>query len=237
MSLFDDFGRLQESVNALMGDFGSRQGSRQGGWRQRRGVQGGGFFGDVGFGDPFLGMGFDPLMDMDFYSMPLLTSGGEQLQGQRQLGGKQDEEDAKMDMSRGAGPSSALTTQQGGQLAQRLGLQLPLLRCRVNVEDLNDKYAITAEVPGFDKGNLKVNISDNNVLTITGEQKKEHVEESKEKRYIRTERSFGRVQRSLQLPRNVGKDGITASYENGILHVNVPKKEEPQAQKQEVQIN
>jgi len=240
MSLFDDFQRLQDSVNALMGDFGARQqGGRGGRHGRRRGGHGGGLFGDVGLGDPWLGM--DPMMDMDFYSMPLLNSGGGGDQGQNlQLaGGKQGAGDeTKMDESAAGGGSSTLSTQQGGgqQLAQR-PQQLPVLRCRVNIEEQKDKYAITAEVPGFDKDNLKVNISDNNVLTITGEQKQEHVEQSKEKKYIRTERSFGRIQRSLQLPKNVGKEGVTASYENGILHVNIPKKEEPQPQQQQIQIS
>jgi len=225
MSLFDDFQRLQNTVNALMGDYGSRQGGRR-----RGGRRGGGLWGDVGLTDDWLGM--DPMMDMDLYTMPLLTDTGVG-QGQQLLG--KGGEDMKMDES--GGGSSALTTQQGGLLTQRQqGLQLPLLRCRVNVEEQKDKYAITAEVPGFDKDNLKVNISDNNVLTITGEQKKEHVEESKEKKYIRTERAFGRVQRSLQLPKNIGKEGVSASYENGILHVNIPKTEEAQSQKQEIQI-
>ena len=56
----------------------------------------------------------------------------------------------------------------------------------MNVEDAKDKLVVTAEVPGFDKENLKVNISDDNVLTICGEQKKEHIEESKDKKYVRS---------------------------------------------------
>jgi HSP20 family protein len=243
MSIFDEFGRLQDTVNALMGDFGSRTGGlgRPGG-RRRRGGQGGWGLDDWGMVDEGFGFGgFDPMMDLDVYSTPLLTSGttGGWDSGQRQgrLQGKQGMEENKMDES--SGPSTALSTQQGGgQLSQRQGgLQLPLLRCRVNIEEQKDKYLITAEVPGFDKENLKVNISDNNVMTITGEQRKEHVEESKEKRYIRTERAFGRVQRSLGLPKNVNKDNIHASYENGILHINVPKREEQKEQRQEVQIH
>lgn len=54
----------------------------------------------------------------------------------------------------------------------------------MNVEDQKDQLIVTAEVPGFDKENLKVNISDDNVLTICGEQKKEHIEQSKDKKYV-----------------------------------------------------
>ena len=57
------------------------------------------------------------------------------------------------------------------------------------------------------------------MLVIRGEQRAEHVEEAKEKKYIRSERSFGRVVRRVTLPKNINKDKITASYVNGILHV------------------
>ena len=58
----------------------------------------------------------------------------------------------------------------------------------MNVEDQKDQLIVTAEVPGFDKENLKVNISDDNVLTICGEQKKEHIEQSKDKKFVSQQR-------------------------------------------------
>ena len=129
-----------------------------------------------------------------------------------------------------------------------------LLFLSVNVEEADNVYKVTAEVPGFDKEvsgrakplpsvcalwlvsraalvcfslpqNLKVNISDDNVLTITGEQKKEHIEESRDKRYLRSERAFGRVVRSLRLPKNIDKTKVNASYLNGILHVDVSRRD------------
>jgi len=206
MSLFDEFGQLQNTVNMLMGDFGRRSG------RNRRG---GGLYDDWGFDDPFGTLGWD---SMDVW-------GGQPMMGKGQQGLLQPSEEKS-----GPSSSSALTTQptQIGT-RQQGGPQLPVLRCRVNVEDQKDKYLITAEVPGFDKQNLKLNISDDNVLTISGEQKKEHVDESKEKKYVRVERSFGSVQRSLRLPRNINKDQVTATYENGVLHIGVPKVEKKEA--------
>ena len=70
---------------------------------------------------------------------------------------------------------------------------------------------------------LSVHIDDNNILSISGEQKQEHVEEAKNKRYLRVERSFGQIQRQLRLPRNINAKGVQASYQNGILHIDVPK--------------
>jgi len=246
LSLFDDFGRLQDTVNALMGDFGSRTvgGSRPGGGNLG-GRPGGGNLGgrrrrqnkwnDTGFDDFGLGgFGAEPLLEDEGYSMPSGGLSGAPYDTSSETRQKMRDE-SKMD--EGGDSSSALTPHQGGMVGQRYGgLNLPVLRCRVNIEELKDKYAITAEIPGFDKQNLKVNISDNNVLTISGEQKKEHVEQSKEKKFLRVERSFGRVQRSLQLPRNILKDNINASYENGILHINVAKNEE-KSQRQDITIS
>jgi HSP20 family molecular chaperone IbpA len=70
---------------------------------------------------------------------------------------------------------------------------------------------------------VSVHIDDNNILSISGEQKQEHVEEAKNKRYLRVERSFGQIQRQLRLPRNINAKGVQASYQNGILHIDVPK--------------
>jgi len=221
MSLFwDDFNRMQDNMNQMMG----------GGRDRRRGYPQQGPWGDFGMND--FG-GFDPMWN-DFYSSPFDMWGGGQ---QQQQGLLKPGDESKMDES--AGPSTALQQYGGGgQLQRRQGQGgLQTLACRVNIEDLKDKYAITADVPGFEKENLKVNIGDNNVLTITGEQKKEHVDQSKDRRYIRSERSFGRVFRSIPMPRNIKKESVTASYENGVLHVNVPKTAESESKRQDVRIS
>jgi HSP20 family protein len=213
---FDEFDRLQDSINSVLGEFGHRRGL--GGRQQQRGGRGRG-----GWMDPMSSM-----WDEEFGEWgptPLLTAGGQPIKGgQQTLLGKAPEE-TKMDESTGG---QQLMQQQGGQ--QVGGLQLPTLRCRCNVEDLKDKLVVTAEVPGFDKQNLKVHIDDNNILTICGEQKQEHVEEAKNKKFLRVERSFGQVQRSLKLPRNIDRNKVAAQYQNGILHINVPKVEEKQNQ-------
>lgn len=179
--------------------------------------------------DPFAGMGgWDDFGSMwDIGTTPLLLGPSTTTGGVGWQGGKGLEEQKMEDVSQ---QGTALQTQQAGQLAQQQGgLQLPVLRCRVNVEDAANQFKVTAEVPGFDKENLKVNISDDNVLTITGEQKKEHIDESRDKRYLRSERVFGRVMRSLRLPKNIDKSKVNASYLNGILHIDVPKSEVKEA--------
>jgi HSP20 family protein len=207
----------------MMGDFGRRGGRGVGTWSTPSMLGGGGF-----------GTTLDPFWDSDILGgwdtmpimTPLLTSGAGGLS--QPLLGKGEEESKMADI--GGGTGTALT-QRGGVAGQ-----LPVLRCRVNVEDQDKQFVVTAEAPGFDKENLKVNISDDNVLTISGEQKKEHIEESKDKRFLRTERSFGTVRRSLRLPKGIDKAGVSANYINGILHIAVPKKEEA-ASKYQVQIS
>jgi len=230
------FTDLQSQINSLFGDFGRRR--RGGGVMDPFGSTFGSTLGG-GVYDPFMSdWGMDPFSNIGWgfdSGMPLLTSGGLGSDvGIGQRGGKGLEE-TKMDESQGG---TALSTRPvGGQLQQRVGAGgLPVLRCRVNVEDKPDCYAVTAEVPGFDKENLKVNISDDNLLTISGEQRKEHIEESKDKRFLRSERTFGTVQRSLRLPRNVKKEGVTANYINGILHVDIPKVKEAESQGTPIQI-
>jgi HSP20 family molecular chaperone IbpA len=105
--------------------------------------------------------------------------------------------------------SSAVATQPNHLAHTRAG-QLPVLTCKMNVEDTADKYIVTADVPSFDKANLKLSVTDDNMLTLSGEQTQEFVEESKDKHYLRKERSFGVVHRSLQLPKNADKSKITA---------------------------
>jgi len=55
--------------------------------------------------------------------------------------------------------------------------------------------------------------------------KQQHIDESKDKQYYRKERRFVNIQRSIQLPQNIDINNVSAQYLNGVLHVNVPKKE------------
>jgi HSP20 family protein len=83
----------------------------------------------------------------------------------------------------------------------------------------------------MDQKDIDVSLSDGH-LTIKGEKKKE--KEEKEENYHFIERSYGTFTRSVQLPKEVKHDKISASYKNGILKVVLPKSEE--AKKKEVKI-
>ena len=83
-----------------------------------------------------------------------------------------------------------------------------------------DEIVVKAEVPGIDKKNIKISVSDN-VLTIKGEMKKE--EEVKEEDYYYSERSYGGFSRSLTLLAKVVEGKISAEFKDGILEVHLPK--------------
>jgi HSP20 family protein len=93
------------------------------------------------------------------------------------------------------------------------------------VDIYEDQHNITvlAEVPGVDENNLDVRL-ENNVLTITGERKMET--EQREENFHRIERGYGRFVRSFALPGTVNAEQVNADFENGILKVTIPKKEE-----------
>ena len=110
------------------------------------------------------------------------------------------------------------------------------LEVRAPVVDLfeeKDDIVVKAELPGMDKDNVDVNLTDH-TLTIKGEKKKE--EEVKEENYYRSERSYGSFLRTLELPREVHADKVKASFKNGILEVRMPKTEEAKAKEIKVKV-
>ena len=99
---------------------------------------------------------------------------------------------------------------------------------RVDTAEDNKNIYITAELPGMAKDDVKVTLSDN-VLTIQG--KKERKTEETKKNFHRVERSFGSFARAFRLPATVDAEKITASYEDGVLKLEMPKREESKARR------
>jgi HSP20 family protein len=101
----------------------------------------------------------------------------------------------------------------------------------VDVFDNKDSVVVKAELAGMDPDDIQIEVEDN-VLTVKGERKFE--EKVDDERYYRVERRYGSFQRSLALPQGVKPDDISASYEDGILIVTVPKVEEEKPKRIEV---
>ncbi|MCU4157172.1 Hsp20/alpha crystallin family protein [Carboxylicivirga sp. A043] len=93
---------------------------------------------------------------------------------------------------------------------------------KVNIKETDEAFAIEVAAPGFDKKDFNIEL-DNNILTIEAakETKKE------EKQYSHYEFNYGSFKRSFTLPKDKLKESkIEAKYENGILNIALPKKEE-----------
>lgn len=88
-----------------------------------------------------------------------------------------------------------------------------------------DGYTVRAELPGFRKEDISLDLSDG-ILTITGHQKSETKAGEKEKEKETATVQERRVSRALSLPENLDVEKIQAAYENGVLTVTLPKREE-----------
>ncbi|HOJ66676.1 MAG TPA: Hsp20/alpha crystallin family protein [Paludibacteraceae bacterium] len=96
----------------------------------------------------------------------------------------------------------------------------------VNIKETNDAYRLEMAAPGLKKEDFKIEVKDG-VLSISSEKVGEELKEGEE--FTHREYSYQSFVRSFTLPDNVEEDKIEAKYENGILCVNIPKKEEAKA--------
>ena len=100
------------------------------------------------------------------------------------------------------------------------GRALQTFQPRVDVRETADNYLLAVDLPGLRKDQIKIDFSDGR-LSITGERSAES--KTEEEKYHRVERSYGRFERTFQLPNDVVGDKIQARFEDGVLEVLVPK--------------
>ncbi|MDF9409117.1 Hsp20/alpha crystallin family protein [Pelotomaculum isophthalicicum JI] len=93
----------------------------------------------------------------------------------------------------------------------------------VDIKDTPGAIQIKAELPGFNKENIKVGLVDN-LLTIRAERRREEKEESAN--YLRVERSYGSFSRSFTLNMPVKHEKLKARYQDGVLEISLPKEED-----------
>ena len=91
---------------------------------------------------------------------------------------------------------------------------------KVDVEEHDKGYLITAELPGMDEKDVEVTVADD-MLTLKGEKKQES--ERDENNMHISERSYGSFRRSFRLPPEVAADKISADFDKGVLKISVPK--------------
>jgi HSP20 family protein len=102
----------------------------------------------------------------------------------------------------------------------------------VDIYETEHELVVKADLPDVDPKDLDIRI-ENNILTIRGERKFD--ENVKEDNYLRIERAYGSFTRSFSLSNTVNAEAIKADYRNGVLTLNVPKREE--AKPKQIKVN
>jgi HSP20 family protein len=93
----------------------------------------------------------------------------------------------------------------------------------VDIFETGDSLVLKAELPGINPADVEIRVEDN-TLYLKGERKFE--KEVKEENLHRVERSYGTFTRSFALPNTISADAVKAEYENGVLTLTMPKREE-----------
>lgn len=113
---------------------------------------------------------------------------------------------------------------EGGSLAE----------FKTDIIDNGDSYTLETDLPGFQKGDINLDITDD-VLTIKAERHSEHEKKDKKDKYVRCERAYGSYSRSFNIS-EVDADRISAKYEDGVLRLTLPKKEQPKTASRKLEI-
>ncbi len=99
----------------------------------------------------------------------------------------------------------------------------------VNIKETEDSFNVEVAAPGKSKEDFNIEL-DNDVLTISSEEKKENETTENNGRFTRKEFSYSTFKRAFSLPESVNSAKISASYNNGVLEIALPKKEEAKVQ-------
>ena len=95
----------------------------------------------------------------------------------------------------------------------------------VNIKESDEGFGVEMAVPGMKKEDFKVDL-DHNLLTISAEEKSEESEKDAEGKYTRREFNYRSFKRTFTLPESADAEKIQATYKDGVLAINIPKKEE-----------
>ncbi|MCM1188124.1 MAG: Hsp20/alpha crystallin family protein [bacterium] len=97
-------------------------------------------------------------------------------------------------------------------------------RMKTDVKESEDAYEVAMELPGFDRDEISAEL-DQGYLTVSASKNSDREETQEDGRYLRRERFLGTMQRSFYVGEGVKREDIRAKYENGVLKLEIPKKE------------
>lgn len=103
---------------------------------------------------------------------------------------------------------------------------------RTDLVETDNAYRLHLDVPGMTKEDININLQ-NNTLSVSGTRAAAQTDEGDE--YVRVERTFGNFHRTFTLPEAVDADNIEATYNDGVLEINVPKTEKTARRQIEIQ--
>ena len=99
---------------------------------------------------------------------------------------------------------------------------------KTDVKETDEGYEVDVDLPGFRKDEIHLELN-NGYLTISTEKSLEKDEKNKQGKMLRQERYAGTMQRSFFVGEQITEEDVKATYENGVLHLIIPKKEAPKA--------
>ena len=96
---------------------------------------------------------------------------------------------------------------------------------KTDIKEKKDKYIVDIDLPGYEKEDIKIEV-DNGYLIVNAKTN-HHKDEKEEGKYVRKERFVGECSRSFYVGEDVKQEDIKASFRNGTLKIEIPKKDEP----------
>ncbi|MCI8371368.1 MAG: Hsp20/alpha crystallin family protein [Lachnospiraceae bacterium] len=100
---------------------------------------------------------------------------------------------------------------------------------QADVQEFENKYLLSMELPGYKKEDIKADLKDG-YLTIAAEYNTNHDQQDENGKYIRRERYSGSCRRSFYVGEDVKKEEIQARFEDGVLKLELPKKDTPKVE-------
>ena len=105
---------------------------------------------------------------------------------------------------------------------------------RTDIRDQGDKFLLEAELPGFNKEDISLELKDG-ILTIKAEHKENSDQTDEKDSYVRRERWYGSFSRTFDVT-GIDEAGITAAYNNGILELTLPKQKPVESETRQISI-
>ncbi|ELY47168.1 Hsp20/alpha crystallin family protein [Natronorubrum bangense] len=105
----------------------------------------------------------------------------------------------------------------------------------VDLADHGETFVLTADVPGFEKDDIDVRLSEN-TIHITATREAETTDDPEDEFYIKSERARQSLSRSIRLPDPVDEDAVEARYRNGVLTITLPKHDPETREGQQIDI-